>query len=280
MRRSVSSQPLTADAVRSALSTRILGRSLYLFDETLSTNSAAAKLARDGAPHGTLVVAEHQTAGRGRLGRQWHSPAAGNLYCSLLLRELPTPNRVSWIPLVAAVAVASAIDQVTGLRTALKWPNDMLVAERKIGGILCESTGLGTSAAVLVVGIGLNVNANRDELPDDIRPFATTMAAEAGQFFSRAELIGRLLAEFEPRYERLLSPESTMTLDEYRARCSTLGQLVRAEVGQGQWVRGRATAIADDGSLELMPDDRATTSPISVRAGDIVHLRPADHIGS
>ena len=251
-----------------------------MFDETPSTNSAAAKLAHDGAPHGTLVVAERQTAGRGRLGRQWYSPAAGNLYSSLLLRELPGPSRVAWVPLVAAVAVASAVDQVTGLRTSLKWPNDILVAERKIGGILCESTGLGTSAAVLVVGIGLNVNANRDELPEDIRSFATTMAAEAGQFFSRADLIGRLLAEFEPRYEQLLSADSPRTFDEYRARCATLGQHVRAELGQGQRVQGRATAITDDGSLALMPDDRATTAPICVRAGDVVHLRPADLIGS
>lgn len=277
MRSSASSQPLTADAVRSALTTRVLGRSLYLFDETPSTNSAAATFAHDGAPHGTLVVAERQTAGRGRLGRQWYSTAAGNLYCSVLLRELPMANRVSWIPLIAAVASASAVEQVTGLRTSLKWPNDIQVADRKIGGILCESTGLGTSSAVLIVGIGLNVNANRAELPDEIRPFASTMATEAGRSFRRADLIGRVLAEFELRYEKLLSADSPLTLDEYRARCTTLGQFVRAELGQGHWVQGRAAAITDDGALELMPDDRATTSPIYVRAGDVAHLRPAEN---
>lgn len=136
-------QPMTSQAVTMALCTTTLGRSLHIVEETSSTNSAALALAQQGAVDGTVVIAEAQTSGRGRLGRHWHSPQGKNLYASILLRRAPLPKDVSrwlsWAPLLSAVAVARAIQVVTALKPSLKWPNDILLGQRKVGGFFAKA---------------------------------------------------------------------------------------------------------------------------------------------
>ena len=271
-------QPLTAQNIQRALTTKTFGRTLHVLDEVASTNSRAATLAQQGAPHGAVVVAETQTAGRGRLGRHWHSPPGKNLYCSLLLRSMPErdqqPLWLSWIPLIAALAVNRAVQVTASLKPTVKWPNDVLIGHRKLGGVLCESSGLGTSHAVVIVGIGLNVNVQLDDFPDDLRELATSLAIEAQHPFDRAALLAVLLSEMETRCETFLTGARGDILKEYVLRCGTLGRRVIVELAHGEHVDGTADSILPDGSLRVIRTG-ATGRPqtLDVRAGDVVHLR-------
>ncbi len=267
-------QPLSAQTIQRALSTRTLGRSLHVLADVPSTNTAAAALARDHAAHGSVVVAECQTAGRGRLGRHWHSPPGKNLYCSTLLRPLPEGEQqalwLSWIPLIAALAVCRAVQVVTGLKPSVKWPNDILAGGRKLGGVLCESSGVGTAHAVVVVGVGVNVNLRLDEFPDDLRPIATSLMIEARQPFDRAALLAALLLELETRCEAFLAGRHDDIRQEYMLRCATIGRHVRIELAHGEPMDGTAESIQPDGSLRVIRADGAVAD---VRTGDVVHLR-------
>jgi BirA family biotin operon repressor/biotin-[acetyl-CoA-carboxylase] ligase len=267
-------QPLDAQSIRRALSTNTFGRALHVREEVASTNTAAAALAQEGAPHGAVVVAESQSAGRGRLGRHWHSPSGKNLHCSVLLRAMPARELqslwLSWIPLIAALAAGRAVQTVSGLKPAVKWPNDLLVGPRKLGGVLCESSGVGTAHAAVIAGIGLNVNLRRDEFPEDLREIATSVMIEAGQPCDRAALLATLLLELETRCEAFLAGNHGDILAEYRLRCSTIGRRVRIELAHGEHMDGEADSIQADGSLRILRDDR---TPVDIRAGDVVHLR-------
>jgi len=267
-------QPLSAPTIQRALSTRTLGRTLHVLDEVPSTNTAAAALARENAPHGTVVVAECQTAGRGRLGRHWHSPSGKNLYCSVLLRTMPVREQqaqwLSWIPLIAALAVCRAVQVVTSLKPSVKWPNDILAGDRKLGGVLCESSGVGTAHAVVIVGVGVNVNIREDEFPDELRPIATSLMIEAGQPCDRAALLAALLLELETRCEAFLAGRHGDIRQEYMLRCATIGRRVRIELAHGESMDGTAESIQPDGSLRVVRDDRTA---VDIRAGDVIHLR-------
>ncbi len=273
-------QPLTAQNIQHALSTNIFGRTLHVLEAVASTNTHTAALADESAPHGTVVVAESQTAGRGRLGRQWHSPSGKNLYCSVLLRTMPARERqplwLSWIPLIAALAVSRAVQVVANLKPTVKWPNDILIGNRKLGGILCESSGVGTARATVIVGIGLNVNIRRDEFPEELREIATSLAIEARHPCERTALLAALLGELEIRCESFLSGNHDDILKEYILRCSTIGQRVRIELAHGEHMDGTAESIQADGSLRIIRDDRTTAD---VRTGDVVHLRGKNVLG-
>ena len=277
-------QPITSQAIATALCTKTLGRRLHIFDDTPSTNSMAMSLAQGGAPDGTVVVADAQTSGRGRLGRHWYSPPGRNLYCSIILRRTMPPDQVSrwlpWVPLLSAVAVSRAIQVISGLRPALKWPNDILIEQRKVGGLLCESSGIGRENGVVIVGIGLNVNMWRDAFPVDLHDLATSLAAEAGRPFDRAVLLAALLSELELRCETFLAG-ATDIHHEYELRCATIGQRVRVEIANGNCLEGEAVSIGEDGSLNIMADRPHDPSMpatlVSVRAGDVVHLRRQGH---
>ncbi len=271
-------QPLTAQTIQRVLSTRTFGRTLHVLDEVASTNSQAATLAQQGVPHGTVVVADTQTAGRGRLGRHWHSPAGRNLYCSLLLRAMPGRDQqtlwLSWIPLIAALAISRAVQVTTDLRPTVKWPNDILIGNRKLGGVLCESSGLGTSHAAVIVGIGLNVNVRRDEFPEDLRELATSLAIEAQHPFDRTALLAALLSEMETRCESFLAGAHGDILKEYVLRCGTLGRRVIVELAHGEHVDGTAESILPDGSLRVIRTSQAgQPKTLDIRAGDVTHLR-------
>lgn len=280
MTAATSSSPLTAVSVRALLTTRTFGRTLHLLNETTSTNGVALMLAQEGAEHGTVVAAEKQTAGRGRLGRHWHSPAGENLYCSVILRANRSEagwRGLCWIPLISAVAAARAVEAVSGLTPALKWPNDLLLGERKLGGVLCESSGLAPSAfdqhGFVIVGIGINVNTPRAAFPEDLRDIATSLASETGRRHDRAALLAALLNAMEDRCDRLLANERNDAEHEYRNLCATVGRRVRVELAGGERLEGRAEAILEDGSLRIVRDDTLAGAIVEVRAADVVHLR-------
>lgn len=233
---------------------------------TGSTNSDVAELARGGAPEGTVVVADEQTAGRGRLGRVWDSARGTGLWFSVLVRlEDGERGTLGLLPLVAGVAVADAVRR-HGLSALLKWPNDVVVASdasdegvRKLAGILCESDGAGAA----VIGIGINVSQSADELPI---AGATSLELE-GVRLDRAGLLVDVLTTLYAAVEDLRRTGATSTIEEYRRLCATLGRDVVVALPSGEQLAGHATDIADDGRLGVEVDGNVTY----VAAGDVTH---------
>lgn len=282
-----SSPPLTLDGIRSLLGTQALGARIELHQQVDSTNRAAFALAQAGAEHGTVVVAEGQTQGRGRLGRAWHSPPGLNLYCSIIVKTSLPATRfsqwLSWLPLAAALGASEAVEGTALLQTDLKWPNDLLVRERKIGGILCESGSTASSTPFQVVGIGLNVNGTGDDFPPDLRAASTTIRQETGRLLDRNHLLSRLLLEIEHCLTELTAEGSRRIAMAYTRRCITLGRHVRVLLAGGEEFTGIAEAIEPDGSLQVSKYPRPTggrrPDVRSLRAADIVHVRPGEITG-
>ncbi|MEV5278453.1 biotin--[acetyl-CoA-carboxylase] ligase [Streptomyces sp. NPDC051994] len=267
--------PLNATALRRALlRPESLWTSLDVLTATGSTNSDLAAKA-DALAEGAVLVAEEQTAGRGRLDRRWSAPARSGLFFSVLLKpgESVPVERWGWLPLLTGVAVAGGLARAAGVEVALKWPNDLLVTvdgeERKAGGILAERAG----AEAVVVGIGLNVTLRADELPV---PGAGSLALAEAVSTDRDTLLRAVLRSLEERYGawRAASgdPAASGLQEAYAANCATLGRPVRAELPGGQSVRGEAVAVDGDGRLVLATEE-GVQRPVA--AGDIVHLRPA-----
>jgi BirA family biotin operon repressor/biotin-[acetyl-CoA-carboxylase] ligase len=228
--------------------------------ETASTNTVALAAGAAGEPEGFVVVADHQTQGRGRLGRAWVAPPGSALLVSVLLR--PPTDAAHLTVSAVGCAAAAACERVAGVTPGLKWPNDLVVGDRKLGGILAETSGNMTS---IVVGLGLNVHVPTDR-PVEIAGLAVDLDELAGRRVHRSDVLDALLIELALRYDR---PGSIMA--EYRGRCTTVGRRVRISQPRGEVV-GVARAIAVDGSLEVETDARET---VTVSAGDVEHVRPA-----
>ncbi len=263
-------QPLDAQALRAAL----VGPwdRLDVVERTGSTNADLLAAAAAGAPDRTVLVAEHQDAGRGRLARSWVSPPGAGLTVSVLFRPTGVhPSRFGWLPLLAGLAALDAVRSVTGLPAGLKWPNDLLVGEepKKVAGILAEVADPARPA--VVVGIGINVDA----FPPD-QPGATSLVAEAGRPVDRAELLVALLTRLAEREAVWRAgrgdADATRLRADYRAGCHSLGSPVRVELPGGTSVSGIAEDVDADGRLLLLD---AAGHRRAVAAGDVVHLRPA-----
>ena len=253
---------------------------------TGSTNSDLVALAATGAPGGAVLVAEEQTAGRGRLDRRWNAPARSGIFLSMLLRPgsegagVPK-ERWGWLPLLVGVSAASALSHTAEVEVRLKWPNDLLVAvggeERKLGGILAELTGgTGGSAAgagdAVVVGLGLNVSLRAEELPV---PAAGSLALAGAAVTDRETLLRALLRTFADLYADWCSaggdPDASGLRAAYAAQCATLGRVVRVELPGGRELLGEAVAVDGDGRLVVRSAD-GVERPVG--AGDVVHVRP------
>jgi BirA family transcriptional regulator, biotin operon repressor / biotin---[acetyl-CoA-carboxylase] ligase len=266
----VTAQPLNVEALRAAL----VGpwAQLDVVERTGSTNADLMAAAAADAPDRTVLVAEHQDAGRGRLTRNWVSPAGSGITVSVLLRPAGVPpSRFAWLPLLAGLAVLDTVRQFVSAPAGLKWPNDVLVGRqpRKVAGILAEVADAHRPA--VVIGIGLNVAA----APAD-QPGATSLAAEGGHADRDAVLVAllsRLAARERDWRDGRGDPEQTRLRADYRAACSSLGSEVRVELPDGTLITGIAEDVDPDGRLLLLdPDGRRR----AVSAGDVVHLRPAD----
>ena len=273
------SQPLSVTNIQVILTTKALGWNLHIFEETSSTNVVALQLAAEGAEHGTVVIAERQTAGRGRLGRQWYSPAHHNLYCSIILQMKLSPTQVLWLPLITGIAIAQTVEQKAGLRPSLKWPNDILIGRRKIGGILCESTNHDKKDGAVIIGIGLNVNAGKDTFPLNLQESATSLVIETEHMFDRHGLVATLLSHLETYLERLLSEDPRQLKQMYLARCLTIGRTITIQMNDGEQLEGVAQDIALDGALCVLPladpskPHTTDRSVIEIRSGDVTYVR-------
>ncbi|MFJ3225858.1 biotin--[acetyl-CoA-carboxylase] ligase [Streptomyces sp. NPDC086783] len=266
--------PLNVAALRRALVREGgLWSSLDVVPATGSTNTDLAGRAGTLA-EGAVLVAEEQHAGRGRLDRRWTAPARSGLFFSVLLRPAEVPvERWGWLPLLAGVAVATALPRAAGVDTALKWPNDLLVTvdgeERKAGGILAERAGTDG----VVIGIGLNVTLRKDELPV---PGAGSLALAGAVSTDRDTVLRALLRSLEEWYGRWRAaggdPAASGLQETYAAGCATLGRVVRAELPGDTSITGEAVAVDGDGRLVLATEE-GVQQPVG--AGDIVHLRPA-----
>jgi BirA family biotin operon repressor/biotin-[acetyl-CoA-carboxylase] ligase len=259
---------LSAELICSDLDTRLIGCQVVVFSAVSSTNSEARRLASEGVPEGTLVIAEYQTAGRGRLDRRWEAPPGSSLLLSLVLRPRLAPHQIQRLTMLCGLAVADAVEKVTSLRVGLKWPNDIVYGPAKLGGILTEVGLHGEQVDHVVVGIGLNVNLDPGQLPSDLQYPATSLSHEIGQPVGRLSLLQSMLRLIEIRYRAL--KRGTCPKDEWAQRLDTLGQHVTVSAG-GTVLEGMAEGVDDDGALLVrLQDGRLTT----VMAGDVSLRKP------
>jgi len=242
---------LHADDLLSRLGkTRIIGRDIRVFEKTTSTNDIVEKLARDGVKEGVAVFAEAQTKGRGRLGRQWVSPARKGLWFSVLLRPKLQPQAVTQLTIAAATALVRAMAGVTDSPAEVKWPNDILLCGRKVAGVLTEMSAELDSVKYVILGIGVNVNQTPGELPAELRKPATSLRIETGRCQMRAELATAILRELDQDYARIGGGQFEALADEWEARCTTIGREVTIQVGERR-LQGRAESLDSDGALLL-----------------------------
>jgi BirA family transcriptional regulator, biotin operon repressor / biotin---[acetyl-CoA-carboxylase] ligase len=232
-------------------------------DEIDSTNLLASELARKGAAEGTAVVAESQTAGRGRLGRSWISPAGRNLYLSLVLRPGLPPAAVPQITLMAAVSVARALDDLGAVSAGIKWPNDLQLDGRKVAGILTELEAESERVHFVVLGIGVNLNMARGDFPRELRDVATSLRIATGEVVDRRRFTGRLLTHLARDYEVFLAGGFAALRSEYQRRHVLAGR--RVSVGGAVAVSGVVRGVAPDGAL-LLETTRGTER---VLAGEV-----------
>jgi BirA family biotin operon repressor/biotin-[acetyl-CoA-carboxylase] ligase len=266
--------PLDQAALRAAIiRPGGLWRDITVVTSTGSTNTDLAARAAESAPEGTVLVAEEQRQGRGRMGRRWVSPPRSALMVSVLLRPAAVaPARRGWVPLLAGVAAAIAVRRVTGVPATLKWPNDVLVGDRKLAGILAEQSG-----DAIVAGIGLNVSTTREELPEATAGAlpATSLRLEHATVLDRAALLTGLLGEFEHWYRAWCrtgppgDPEASGLRRAYLDLSATVGREVRVERPAGQVTAGRAVGLGPDGQLIV----EGAGGREAVSAGDVRHLR-------
>jgi BirA family biotin operon repressor/biotin-[acetyl-CoA-carboxylase] ligase len=237
-----------------------------------STGSTNADLLARGGAEGQVLVAEEQTAGRGRMGRSWTSVPGASLTFSVLLRPASVPPaRRGWLPLLTGVAVASAVRSVAAVPATLKWPNDVLVGGRKLAGILAEQSSDGSA---VVVGVGLNVATPEGALPASPTGLPATSLLVEGADVTRERVLIEVLRQLERWYLAFLpdsDPVRGGLLAEYRSLCGTLGRAVRVELPVGRVLTGVAEDIDSGGRLLVRTDEATSVTPVS--AGDVVHLR-------
>ncbi|MDY6851201.1 MAG: biotin--[acetyl-CoA-carboxylase] ligase [Thermodesulfobacteriota bacterium] len=259
------------------LQTRILGRGLIEIHTRInSTNQRARELGLTNAPEGTLVLAETQTAGRGRLGRNWHSPPGLNLYFSLILRPNLPPDRTTLLTLAAGVGAAEAVSRVTGRKPSIKWPNDLLMGQRKVAGILSEMETRGANLPFVILGLGLNVNLKPADLPAELLDLAGSLFMATGRDWDRTALLAAMLKEIENQYEALKAGRAGDVLEQYRQACQTIGSQVRIAQGESV-IQGTAVAVNESGELVIRP--AGGRQLVCVNAGEVTLIKPPPETG-
>jgi BirA family biotin operon repressor/biotin-[acetyl-CoA-carboxylase] ligase len=262
---------LSSDIIARALADlRMPWHALY-FEQTGSTNDIAREHARQGANEGLLVIAEEQTAGRGRLNRSWWAPPGTCLLMSLLLRPPIAASQSGWLTMCLGLSAVEGIEDATGVRAGLKWPNDLVLGGRKLGGMLAEAELDGERVAYAVLGLGLNVNVAFDPVssPPELVDTATSLLSELGRAVDRAALLAAILVRFEDRYARLLTRESPHL--DWAAQLVTLGQQV-AVSSTDNVLHGVATGVTSEGALVVR--DAAGQEHV-IWSGDVTSVRPA-----
>lgn len=255
---------MTTEKIKSCLKTRWAGQNLIYLDETDSTNTRARELGAAGAPHGTLVAAEMQNAGKGRRGRSWESPAGSSIYMTILLRPDFEPDRAPMLTLVMAHSIAAAIREQTCAEVGIKWPNDLVVNRKKICGILTEMSAGTDGIHYVLIGVGINVNT--EQFPEELADKATSLMRETGQRVDRAELIAAGMRKFEEDYERFCAAGNLSPfLEAYNRILVNRGQEVRV-LEPGNEYNALAFGINETGELLVEKEDGSRES---IFAGEV-----------
>lgn len=245
----------------------LAGRKVYFFQEVDSTNTIAFDLGKEGKPHGTLVVAESQTKGRGRLGRKWESPPGTGIYCSIILRPELAPEDLPKITLAAGVAVCKAVEKKTNLAPLIKWPNDILLAGKKLGGILTETGNFMYGEPPLVVlGIGLNINSDLSGFPTALSGKITSLKIQTGRQYSRGSFLKAIINEIEKNLTELQKNNFHKIIRQFRKRDAVSGKLLSWVTIKGDITTGVSLGIDDHGLLHIK-DEQGTIHEIM--SGDI-----------
>jgi BirA family biotin operon repressor/biotin-[acetyl-CoA-carboxylase] ligase len=240
---------LSADEVRERLHTTVIGQRLVCLPETASTNADAFRLAEEGAVEGSVIIADAQSGGKGRMGRVWSSPAGINLYCSVVLRPTVKPYQAPQLTFLSAVAVARAIEQTTTLKPEIKWPNDVLINGQKVAGLLNEMSAETDGINFVILGIGVNLNMTAAQFPTDLRTPATSLLLELGHPVSRAHFAATMLQELDRLYGDFLLHGFDPVRVEWQQRCNANGHEVRVSDGGAETVRGMFNGIDADGAM-------------------------------
>lgn len=256
---------LSPDGISARLQAKIVGRELVYFEQTDSTNLQALQLGEQGAAEGTVLVAESQQGGKGRLGRNWLSPAGVNLYTSVLLRPRISPWDAPQLTFLSAVAVARAIQQVCGLDARVKWPNDILIGGRKVAGLLNELSAETDVIHFVVLGIGLNINMQADQFPSTLRYPATSLAIEKGHPLSRVEVACAIYEQLDELYQLYLEKGFDPIRLAWESFFDLVGCRVRVE-SAGQTLNGLVQGIDSDGALLIAGGGRVER----ILAGDVI----------
>ena len=256
---------LLPSEIQSGLETKIIGKNISYHIKADSTNRIAKELANKGAVDGTVVIAEEQIGGKGRLGRSFFSPKSKGIWCSIILRPKFLPHEAPKCTLMAAVAVAKAMIRFD-LKPAIKWPNDLLYDGRKIVGILTEISAEMSRINYIVVGIGINVNINREEFPRDLQSIAASLSEMKGEEISRTDFFRALLEEFDKLYLEVNAGQFENILDDWRKYNITLGKKIRVlPAGSSDEFSAEALDIDADGTLIIKTDNGTE----KVYAGDV-----------
>jgi BirA family biotin operon repressor/biotin-[acetyl-CoA-carboxylase] ligase len=260
---------LTSSEIKPLLKTKWMGKRIHHFRIIDSTNSKAFQLALSGAEEGEVVISESQEKGRGRLGRQWFSPPSVNLYLSVILRPRIPPHQAPLITLMAAVATADTIHKFSGLLPLIKWPNDILLRDRKVAGLLNEIHSEMDQVRFVILGIGVNLNMDEKRFSKEIRTLATSLKIEMGQAVSRKDFVQSLLFELERWYSVFLEEGGAVVLKAWKDRANIRGRRVKV-TSFGETVVGTAIDVDSDGALILETEDRKQRR---VMAGDVEYSK-------
>lgn len=246
-----------------------IGKEILFYDTVDSTNTVGGALAEKGKAEGTVIIANGQEKGRGRLGRSWLSPHGLNIYMSLVLRPEIEPKDTTLITIMASVGCTVALRKVTGLNVTIKWPNDLIVSDKKIGGILTEVRIENKKVKYAVTGVGINVNMDSDTLPNEIKDIASSIKIESGILYSRAEILTEILNQIDYWYGVLKEMRRRELLYEWQFLTSTLGKQVKI-ITSKETLTGFAESLDNEGMLVLrLP----TGTSIAISSGDLTVLR-------
>lgn len=257
------------EILKKSLAGKLFGYNLYYYTETGSTNDEAYSLGIGGAPEWTVVIADNQKKGKGRMQRTWYSPPGSNIYTSVILRPRIQSSKASQIPIVAGLAVAKTLKNYCPHKISIKWPNDVLIDGRKVCGILTQIKLSGKGVDFIVLGIGINVNIGCDQFPTDIQEIATSLSVEIRRKISRLELINSLYENLAKCYKQLVQKGFGRIKEEWQMLSPMIGQTVQVAF-KNETVEGKAAGIDDDGSLILLADGN---KKIKVSAGDATILK-------
>lgn len=253
---------LTFDEIKEYLNTKYIGRNLIHFDSIDSTNTKAKELASLGEENGTVVISEEQTVGRGRLGRNWCSPKGKGIWLSIILKPDIDPMNVAKITQVAGAAVCKSLLDM-GIITYIKWPNDIVINRKKTCGILTEMSGELNMVNYIVLGIGINVNIDEQEFPEDLKEIATSLKIEHGKAINRKELTGKILNNFELLYEDFLNTSSlNASVGICKKHSILLGREIKI-INRNSTTLGKAIDIDNDGRLIVQYENGETEAIIS-----------------